>query len=311
MRSKHTEMNPIGVSEKGMFQVYKFAPQPLSTKPWMLEPECHQLPDVAWKRLKVAKGRVVRTVAPVLSSAQPPDTLRLVCISDTHGRIDETTTLPSGDVLVHCGDFSNIGSPTDIEKFARFLEAQPHRHKVVIAGNHDLTFHKDSFAMTRKSIWGSAMCDATIDCAKLKARVASVCTYLEDSSVTIEGVNFYGSPWTPTFYNWAFNSDRGSDIAQRHARIPTETDVLLVHGPPIGYGDACRNGLRAGCVDLLKEIETRVKPFATIYGHIHESYGVTTNGETLFINASTCTMQYNPTNAAIVVDVPTPTAPPK
>lgn len=35
--------------------------------------------------------------------------------------------------------------------------------------------------------------------------------------------------------DWAFNSDRGSDIATRHAKIPTETDVLLVHGPPIGY----------------------------------------------------------------------------
>lgn len=38
-------------------------------------------------------------------------------------------------------------------------------------------------------------------------------------------------------------------------------------------GDKCRDGSRAGCVDLLKEIETRIRPFATIFGHIHEGYG--------------------------------------
>ena len=28
--------------------------------------------------------------------------------------------------------------------------------------------------------------------------------YLEDSGVEIDGVRFWGSPWTPTFMDWAF-----------------------------------------------------------------------------------------------------------
>lgn len=151
------------------------------------------------------KGRVVQTLDPMPEHApQQPNTLRLVCISDTHGLIDASTKLPGGDVLVHSGDFSNVGSPADVEKFAQFLEAQPHKHKVVIAGNHDLTFHRESFRATRESIGGPEMCDRSIDCAALKSRVASVCTYLEESAVTITGVNFYGTPWTPTFRTSAF-----------------------------------------------------------------------------------------------------------
>lgn len=81
-----------------------------------------------------------------------------------------------------------------------------------------------------------------------------------DSGITIDGVRFYGSPWTPEFYGWGFNAERGDEIAAIWRRIPTETDVLITHGPPVGIGDACFDGQRAGCVDLLREIETRVCP---------------------------------------------------
>jgi hypothetical protein len=84
-------------------------------------------------------------------------------------------------------------------------------------------------------------------------------THTLDSSVVIEGIRFYGSPWTPYFYGWGFNAYRGGEIAAIWRRIPTDTDVLITHGPPIGIGDACFDGQRAGCVDLLREIETRVR----------------------------------------------------
>ena len=53
------------------------------------------------------------------------------------------------------------------------------------------------------------------------------------------------------------------------------------------YGDLCSDGNRAGCVDLLAAIADRVKPLFHVFGHIHEGYGATTNGATVFINAST------------------------
>lgn len=39
-----------------------------------------------------------------------------------------------------------------------------------------------------------------------------------------------------------------------------DTDVLITHGPPLLHGDTCADGFRAGCVNLLYEIQQRIKP---------------------------------------------------
>ena len=52
--------------------------------------------------------------------------------------------------------------------------------------------------------------------------------------------------------------------------IPEDTDVLITHSPPLGFGDLCSTGIRAGCVDLLHSVQNRVKPKYHVYGHIHE-----------------------------------------
>ena len=48
---------------------------------------------------------------------------------------------------------------------------------------------------------------------------------------------------------------RGEACLQKWAQIPAGVDVLLTHGPPIGHGDLCRGGNRAGCVELLHTIQ--------------------------------------------------------
>jgi hypothetical protein len=53
-------------------------------------------------------------------------------------------------------------------------------------------------------------------------------------------------------------------------QIPDDTDILVTHGPPVGYGDLCYSGVRAGCVELLTTVQQRVKPKYHIFGHIHE-----------------------------------------
>ena len=53
-------------------------------------------------------------------------------------------------------------------------------------------------------------------------------------------------------------------------QIPVGTDILVTHTPPVGYGDRCATGVRAGCVELLNTVQKRVKPKYHIYGHIHE-----------------------------------------
>ena len=52
--------------------------------------------------------------------------------------------------------------------------------------------------------------------------------------------------------------------------IPDDTDILITHGPPLGYGDKCCSGQRAGCAELLSTVQLRVKPKLHVFGHIHE-----------------------------------------
>lgn len=68
---------------------------------------------------------------------------RIVAISDTHERHRSLgTTLPKGDVLVHCGDILNSDYDDEIairklKDFNEWMGLHPHRHKIVVAGNHD------------------------------------------------------------------------------------------------------------------------------------------------------------------------------
>lgn len=51
--------------------------------------------------------------------------MRIVCVSDTHGR-HHLTALPPGDVLIHAGDCTLDGSLEDIERFNDWLGTLNH-----------------------------------------------------------------------------------------------------------------------------------------------------------------------------------------
>ena len=74
----------------------------------------------------------------------------------------------------------------------------------------------------------------------------------------------------------------------------------------MGYGDLCTNGLRAGCVELLNTVRLRVQPKYHIYGHIHEGYGVRSDGQITYINASICNVRGFPINKPVVFDIEIP-----
>lgn len=209
--------------------------------------------------------------------------MRIVCISDTHD-YKHNLEIPDGDILIHAGDATSIGSMTQLIAFNNWLGELPHQHKIFVAGNHDWLFEKSP------------------DVAKT---IMSNCHYLENQGKTIEGLYFYGSPVTPTFHNWAFNRDRGPNIKRYWDMIPENTDVLITHGPPYGFGDQVlqnKQWNRVGCYDLLDAV-MRVKPKLHIFGHVHGGYGIYDGIHTKFINASICTEAYHPTNKPIVIDL--------
>ena len=202
--------------------------------------------------------------------------MKIICISDTHsanGRVE----VPDGDLLLHAGDVSRRGNEYEIIEFNEWLGTLPHKHKVVIAGNHDFMFEKYP---------------------KPARKLITNAIYLEDSFVKIGGLKIWGSPITPWFYNWAFNRYRGANIKKHWDLIPDDIDILITHGPPLGILDQTNRGEATGCADLL-EVVTRIKPKLHLFGHIHEAYGQREIDGTTFINASIMDIDYQPVNNAL------------
>ncbi|MBL8949695.1 MAG: metallophosphatase domain-containing protein [Myxococcaceae bacterium] len=195
----------------------------------------------------------------------------IVAMADTHGN-HERLVVPPADILVHAGDLTGFGTREQVEESLAWLQSLPHRHKIFVAGNHDFLFENEP------------------ELAERLTREAGL-IYLRDSEVTVEGLRFWGAPWQPRFFDWAFNLDRGEPLAAKWRLIPEGVDVVVTHGPPAGYGDRCDDGRRVGCVDLLEHLK-RVKPKLNLFGHIHEDGGQWHVGPTRVVNCtvSECTL---------------------
>ena len=216
--------------------------------------------------------------------------MKFTCISDTHGKHD-LLKIPDADVIFHSGDCTGRGRESEIVEFLEWYGKLPHKHKVLIAGNHDFGFESN------KERYKKIAEDNGI-------------IYLQDSGCEIEGIKIWGSPQTPEFCDWAFNcwrteklaelSDRYEYIGKFWDMIPDDTDILITHGPPYDIMDKCPNPV--GCVELRKKI-LEIKPKFHIFGHIHEGAGhllhdymdpEITDLDTMFINASSLDGRYIP-----------------
>lgn len=201
--------------------------------------------------------------------------MRIVAISDIENR-HWGIELPQGDALVCAGDISGNGKTQEITDFNKWLGSQPHQNKIVVAGNHDRLFEKSQGV------------------ARL---LMTNCHYLQDESIEIDGLKFWGTPWQPIFGYWSFNLPRGEKLAEKWAMIPDDTDVLITHGPPFGIGDF--NGWEhVGCEDLRRRVEQLPNLKLHIFGHIHESPGIFRQDGVVFVNAS-----WRPMREIVVIDL--------
>jgi len=206
---------------------------------------------------------------------------RIVCLSDTHN-CNEQIRVPDGDILIHAGDATIRGTPDEIVLFNDWFANLPHRHKIFVAGNHDWLFETNP--------------------AKAEKLLDEKIIYLRDSFTVIENRKIYGAPWQPRFFDWAFNLNRGREMAEKWKLIPKGVDILITHGPPNGILDQTPQGDFAGCEELRRKIE-EIRPKAHIFGHIHCGYGMTERFGVKFINASNCDESYEPTNPPLVFDL--------
>ena len=157
--------------------------------------------------------------------------MRIVVISDTRG-LHRQLKMPSGDLLIHAGDFTFYTKPPSIiSDFNAWLGKLPHRHKIVTCGNHDYLLEEPRDR--------SAITNATL---------------LVDSDVVVEGLKIWGSPVTP-LYGGAFGMSSAADRKRHWTRIPDDTDILITHGPPLGILDAAPGLQRhEGCPELMEAV---------------------------------------------------------
>ena len=207
--------------------------------------------------------------------------MKIIAISDTHTYHNDIT-IPECDFLIHAGDWTYRGEFFETRDFLNWFVQQPAKHRIFIAGNHELTldphcprnkYNQDIHSMVRNY---------------------SDVSYLENQLIEVDGVRIYGSPVTPTFCHWAFNFDRGEAIRKQWVKIPSDIDILVTHTPPADYLDQVpgdptdSRSSRAGCRDLLDMVSV-VRPKLHIFGHLHTN-GLKTkmheNGITRFVNAA-------------------------
>ena len=214
--------------------------------------------------------------------------MKLVFISDVHNKFNELT-IPECDILVDSGDYSFRGTEVEIINFYTWLSKQPAKYIVSVQGNHELGWEKNP-ALSRRI--AQDLC--------LNVHL------LHDSSVTLEGIKFYGSPYQPEFFDWAYNLPRGPKLADKWKLIPDDTDILVTHGPPYGILDAVKNGKKiesVGCVDLRDRVNKLPNLKYHSFGHLHLNGGrKTVIGNTTFINAAVNNDSYNVVNKPVEIN---------
>lgn len=214
---------------------------------------------------------------------------RFLILSDTHGfdiqkniGFPLSLPLPKVDVVLHCGDLTQVGGLPEYRKAIRMLGSIDAELKLVIAGNHDLeldpNYDPDEPDEHEKalSLWtGPEAIQAGI-------------TYLTEGSRSFtlnNGSKFtiYASPFQPEFGDWAFGYRHSEDRFNIEAAagctsiaeypVPEGVDIMMTHGPPYGILDQVGDGRPLGCKNLLRAVR-RAEPLVHCFGHIHEGYGV-------------------------------------
>ena len=205
---------------------------------------------------------------------------KLVIISDTH-TFHKNVALPEGDILIYAGD-AEIRSDMELMFFINWFESLDYKHIIWIGGNHDFYLEQ--------------LYNSNITPANIPENIH----YLINTGITIEGIKFWGSPFSSQFGRWAF-MEHLDVLKEIWGTIPFDTDIVITHSPPFGINDQCVNGISVGCPALRDKLK-EIKPKYHICGHIHSAYGIYQDKNTTYINASLLNDFYEMVNKPIEID---------
>ena len=204
-------------------------------------------------------------------------------ISDTHTYHGLLKVPEDIDMVIHSGDATNPRDPYASEQemlnFISWFGSLPIKHKVFVAGNHDLCIERN--LVTKIDFMKNGI------------------VYLENDYTEVEGIKIWGSPFTPTFgQGWAFNKKR-SALHDIWKEIPDDVDIVVVHGPPKGILDLAYHQLN--CIEFCGDEALRkrmylLNPKLCLFGHIHNNDDIInagtmklSNHDTIYSNGSVVT----------------------
>ncbi len=188
--------------------------------------------------------------------------MRILAFSDLHRDLEQAARLTEmsadADVVIGAGDFASIHNGLEETLGALAGIETP---TILVAGNNE-----------------------TIDDLRTAATVWPAATVLHGESTEIDGKTFFGLgggiPTTP--WSWSFDLDE--DEAESALAGLAPDSILVVHSPPKGHCDEAGDGLHLGSRAILAAIE-RAEPSLAVCGHIHESWGRTSQvGDTEIVN---------------------------
>lgn len=153
-------------------------------------------------------------------------------MSDTHSLTPHIKfDVPLGDIFIHAGDFTRCGSLEEVVEFNEWIGTMPwiflialfyllnfcftlififitgrlpHKHKIVIAGNHELSFdgaftkaHGGEESPASRIPTLGLPRDAIAEAVRTPntKQYLTNCTYIEDEAIVIYGIKIYGTPW--------------------------------------------------------------------------------------------------------------------
>lgn len=219
--------------------------------------------------------------------------MKIFAISDMHGNLEGLN--PSGcEIVVIAGDFSKMTGfgkwhlydqkKWITKRFFKWTSMYPNTQFVVIAGNHDLCLDKSKTSQFSDLDWNISWPENV--------------HYLENSSVVINGLKFYGSPNIPIInFMWAYETDHDG-LMKTFDSIPYGVDVLITHSPPRipnqGVDISLQNGRGPfGSGELAESIFNK-EPKMMFCGHIHSGdHSMVEFGNTKIFNVSRLDENYD------------------
>lgn len=222
--------------------------------------------------------------------------MRCWFISDTHTHHALLRIPADIDAVVHCGDESESGNewfnePEAREFFDWYSDLQI-PNKIFVPGNHSTAVEKGI----------------------VQPHEYPNIHFLIHSQVQIQNVSFFGTPFTPKFFNWSYMREREALDAVWQT-IPDKVDVLISHGPPKGILDVTRDmnshmPIHVGSKSLTRHVTERIKPLIHAFGHIHDEKGIKNCDIKLetgitFVNCSCCDIGNRLVNHGFVLEIDT------